>query len=48
LISAGFLDPLKARILLRHLLAAGHDLASIQAVFAQAGSYTTPQGAARA
>jgi L-asparaginase len=34
LISAGFLDPLKARILLHHLLATGHDLAGIHAVFA--------------
>jgi L-asparaginase len=59
LIAAGFLDPLKARILLHHLLATGHDLAGIRAVFAQAGGYdatnprpshpaTTLQGAARA
>jgi L-asparaginase len=50
LISAGFLDPLKARILLHHLLAHGHDLASIKAVFAEAGGYTSnqPAGATRA
>ncbi|CAM3758841.1 asparaginase [Kibdelosporangium persicum] len=60
LISAGFLDPLKARILLHHLLATGHDLAGIHAVFAQAGGghdatnprsshpASTLQGAARA
>lgn len=39
LISAGFLDPLKARILLHRLLSGGHELASIQAMFARAGGY---------
>lgn len=37
LISAGFLDGLKARILLRQLLVNGHDDASIRASFAEAG-----------
>ncbi|WP_158852447.1 asparaginase [Saccharothrix deserti] len=59
LIPAGFLDPLKARILLHHLLATRHDPAGVRAVFTQAGGHhathprpshpaTTPQGTARA
>nr|ARU08095.1 hypothetical protein [uncultured bacterium] len=36
LVPAGFLDPLKARILLWHLLSSGHDRASIRRVFAAA------------
>jgi len=59
LISAGFLDPLKARILLHRLLSGDHDQAGIRAFFARAGGYPTPdpqphhtdaigQGAARA
>lgn len=43
LISAGFLDPLKARILLHHLLAGGHGQAAVRAVFGVAGGYTDPQ-----
>jgi L-asparaginase len=39
LISAGFLDPLKARILLRHLLVGGHDRSAVQAAFMQAGGH---------
>jgi L-asparaginase len=42
LISAGFLDPLKARILLRQLLVAGHDQTAVRATFAQAGEYAQP------
>lgn len=38
LIPAGFLDPVKARILVRHLLISGHDQTSIKAVFERAGS----------
>ncbi|MCE7011063.1 asparaginase [Kibdelosporangium philippinense] len=37
LIPAGFLDPLKSRVLLRHLLSTGHDKASIAEVFRRAG-----------
>lgn len=49
LISAGFLDPLKARILLHQLLATEHDLPDIRTVFAQAGGCnTTQQGVADA
>lgn len=55
LISAGFLDPLKARILLHQLLTTGNDLQAIRTVFAQAGGThtsesgdTAVQGAARA
>jgi L-asparaginase len=37
LISAGFLDPLKARVLLRHLISTGHDHSAIRTLFARAG-----------
>jgi L-asparaginase len=43
LISAGFLDPLKARILLHQLLASGHDQTAVRVVFSVAGGYTDPQ-----
>lgn len=39
MVSAGFLDPLKSRILLRRLLLAGSDDARIRAAVAQAGGY---------
>lgn len=42
LISAGFLDPLKARILLRALLSAGRDRAAIVKAFAVAGGHDQP------
>ena len=44
LIAAGFLDPYKARILLRTLLAAGADHKMIAAAFAVAGGYTHQDG----
>ncbi|WP_405160802.1 asparaginase [Nocardia sp. NBC_01499] len=42
LISAGYLDPFKARILLLTLLAAGCDHRTIAAAFGAAGGYTEP------
>ena len=39
LISAGYLDPLKARILLRLLIASGADTKRIRATFAEAGCH---------
>lgn len=42
LIPAGFLDPLKSRILLLKLLAAGHDHPAIRAAFARAGQLGDP------
>lgn len=44
LIAAGFLDPYKARILLRTLLAADADRKMIAAAFAVAGSSAAPNG----
>lgn len=43
LISAGFLDPLKARILLWSLLAADADRTTISVAFAIAGDYANPE-----
>lgn len=45
LISAGFLDPLKARILLHQLLTTEYELATIRTVFAQAGGTHTSESA---
>lgn len=42
LIRAGFLDPLKARILLWALLATGHDHAAAREAFATEGGYADP------
>ena len=42
LIGAGFLDPLKARILLHNLLTASADRATIMAAFSAAGGYADP------
>jgi L-asparaginase len=42
LIPAGFLDPAKARVLLRRLLAGGADAARVRAAFAVAGGYADP------
>ena len=44
LINAGYLDPLKARILLHLLLASGADLTRIRDTFAAAGGLAEPGG----